>query len=82
MYPLITTVITAIAAERLREEHERTARIRLVRKIRRDRARYAARRRTSQVVPVMSSAETASSQPPSVSWNCQNRESGWTESSA
>ncbi|HEX8007053.1 MAG TPA: hypothetical protein VF482_11560 [Trebonia sp.] len=66
MYPLI---IPAIAAEQLREEYERTARIRLVREIRLTarRARHAARRRTSQIVPAMSSAATASSQPPSVS---------------
>ena len=40
----------------------------------------APRRRTSQTVPAISNTETARSQPPSVSWNCQNREAGCTDS--
>ena len=37
----------------------------------------AARRRTSQTVAAMSSADSASSQPPSMNWNGQNRLAGW-----
>ncbi len=37
----------------------------------------AARRRTSQTVAVMSSTASASSQPPSIHWNGQNRLPGW-----
>jgi hypothetical protein len=33
----------------------------------------AARRRTSQTVAAMSSTDSASSQPPSIHWNGQNR---------
>ena len=39
--------------------------------------RQAARRRTSQMVAAMSSADSASSQPPSIHWNGQNRLAGW-----
>jgi hypothetical protein len=37
------------------------------------RAVQAARRRTSQMVAAMSSADSASSQPPSIHWKGQNR---------
>jgi DNA-binding FadR family transcriptional regulator len=37
----------------------------------------AARRRTSQTVAAMSSTDSASSQPPSINWNGQNRLAGW-----
>jgi len=37
----------------------------------------AARRRTSQTVAAMSSTDSASSQPPSIHWNGQNRLTGW-----
>ena len=37
----------------------------------------AARRRTNQTVTAMSSADSASSQPPSIHWNAQNRLAGW-----
>ena len=37
----------------------------------------AARRRTSQTVTAMSSTDSASSQPPSIHWNGQNRLAGW-----
>jgi hypothetical protein len=37
----------------------------------------AARRRTSQTVAAMSSTDSASSQPPSIHWNGQNRLAGW-----
>jgi hypothetical protein len=37
----------------------------------------AARRRTSQTVAAIRISERASSQPPSMSWKCQNRLSGW-----
>jgi hypothetical protein len=37
----------------------------------------AARRRTSQMVAAMSSSDSASSQPPSIHWNGQNRLAGW-----
>jgi hypothetical protein len=37
----------------------------------------AARRRTSQTVAAMSSADSASSQPASIHWNGQNRLGGW-----
>jgi hypothetical protein len=37
----------------------------------------AARRRTSQMVAAMSSTDSASSQPPSIHWNGQNRLAGW-----
>ena len=37
----------------------------------------AARRRTSQTVAAMSSTDSASSQPPSIHWNGQNRLPGW-----
>jgi hypothetical protein len=37
----------------------------------------AARRRTSQMVAAMSSADSTSSQPPSMHWNGQNRLAGW-----
>jgi hypothetical protein len=40
-------------------------------------SRQAARWRTSQTVPAISSSESASSQPPSISWNGQNRTAGW-----
>ena len=40
-------------------------------------ALQAARRRTSQTVAAMSSADSASSQPPSIHWNGQNRLAGW-----
>ena len=36
----------------------------------------AARRRTSQMVTAMSSADSAISQPPSIHWNGQNRPPG------
>ena len=39
-------------------------------------APHAARRRTSQTVTVMSSTDSASSQPPSIHWNGQNRLAG------
>jgi hypothetical protein len=35
------------------------------------------RRRTSQTVAAMSSTDSASSQPPSIHWNGQNRLVGW-----
>jgi hypothetical protein len=38
---------------------------------------HAARRRTSQTVAAMSNTDSASSQPPSVHWNGQNRLTGW-----
>jgi hypothetical protein len=42
------------------------------------RARYqVARRRTSQMVAAVSSMESASSHPPSIHWNGQNRLPGW-----
>ena len=41
------------------------------------RAAQAARRRTSQTVAAMSSTDSASSQPPSIHWNGQNRLPGW-----
>jgi hypothetical protein len=37
----------------------------------------AARRWTSQMAAVMSSADSASSQPPSIHWNGQNRLADW-----
>ena len=37
----------------------------------------AARRRTSQTVTAMSSADSASSQPPSIHWNGQKWLAGW-----
>ena len=37
----------------------------------------ATRRRTSHTVTAMSSTESASSQPPSIHWNGQNRLAGW-----
>jgi hypothetical protein len=37
----------------------------------------AARRWTSQMVAAMSSTDSASSQPPSIHWNGQNRVAGW-----
>jgi hypothetical protein len=37
----------------------------------------AARRWTSQMVAAMSSTDSASSQPPSIHWNGQNRLVGW-----
>jgi hypothetical protein len=37
----------------------------------------AARQRTSQMVAAMSSTDSASSQPPSIHWNGQNRLAGW-----
>jgi hypothetical protein len=37
----------------------------------------AARRRTSQMVAAMSSADSATSQPLSIHWNVQNRLAGW-----
>jgi hypothetical protein len=37
----------------------------------------AARWRTSQMVAAMSSADSASSQPPSIHWKGQNRLAGW-----
>ena len=40
-------------------------------------AAQAARRRTSQTVTAMSSTDSASSQPPSIHWNGQNRLPGW-----
>jgi hypothetical protein len=40
-------------------------------------AAQAARRRTSQTVAAMSSTDSASSQPPSIHWNGQNRLTGW-----
>jgi ABC-type multidrug transport system ATPase subunit len=40
-------------------------------------AAQAARRRTSQTVAAMSSTDSASSQPPSIHWNGQNRLPGW-----
>ena len=40
-------------------------------------AAQAARRRTSQTVAAMSSTDSASSQPPSIHWNGQNRVTGW-----
>ncbi len=43
--------------------------------------RHAPRRRTSHMVPPISSADTVSSQPPSVSWNRQNRAFGCTDCS-
>ena len=36
-----------------------------------------ARRRTSHTVTAISSAESTSSQPPSIHWNAQNRLAGW-----
>ena len=42
-------------------------------------AGHAPRRRTSHTDPAMRAALTTSSQPASVSWNCQNRESGCTD---
>jgi hypothetical protein len=39
--------------------------------------RQAARRWTSQMVAAMSSADSASSQPPSIHWKGQNRLAGW-----
>jgi hypothetical protein len=39
----------------------------------RSRPGQAARRRTSQTVAAMSSIDSASSQPPSIHWNGQNR---------
>jgi hypothetical protein len=41
------------------------------------RALQAARRRTSQTVAAMSSTDSASSQPPSIHWNGQNRLAAW-----
>jgi oxalate decarboxylase len=38
---------------------------------------HAARRRTSQTVAASRISDSASSQPPSMSWKCQNRLSGW-----
>jgi hypothetical protein len=38
---------------------------------------HVARRRTSQTVAAMRTRESASSQPPSIHWNCQNRLAGW-----
>jgi len=40
-------------------------------------ALQVARRWTSQMVAAMRSRESASSQPPSIHWNGQNRLSGW-----
>jgi hypothetical protein len=40
-------------------------------------AAQVARRRTSQTVAAMSSADSASSQPPSIHWKGQNRLAGW-----
>jgi hypothetical protein len=40
-------------------------------------AAQAARRRTSQTVAAMSRSDSASSQPPSIHWNGQNRLAGW-----
>ena len=40
-------------------------------------AAQAARRRTSQTVAAISSTDSASSQPPSIHWNGQNRLAGW-----
>jgi hypothetical protein len=37
----------------------------------------AARRRTSQMVAAIRSTDSASSQPPSIHWNGQNRLTGW-----
>jgi len=37
----------------------------------------AARRRTSQTVAAMRSRDSASTQPPSIHWNGQNRLAGW-----
>jgi hypothetical protein len=37
----------------------------------------AARRRTSQMVAAIKSRDSASSQPPSIHWNGQNRLPGW-----
>ena len=39
--------------------------------------RQAARRWTSQMVVAMSSADSASSQPPSIHWKSQNRLADW-----
>ncbi len=39
--------------------------------------RQAARRWTSQMVAAMRSADSASSQPPSIHWKGQNRLAGW-----
>jgi hypothetical protein len=39
--------------------------------------RQVARRRTSHTVTPMSSTDNASSQPPSIHWNGQNRLAGW-----
>jgi hypothetical protein len=41
------------------------------------RAVHVARRRTSQTVAAMSRTDSASSQPPSIHWNGQNRLAGW-----
>jgi hypothetical protein len=38
----------------------------------------AARRRTTQTVAAMRTTESASSQPPSIHWNDQNRLPGWS----
>ncbi len=40
-------------------------------------ALQVARRWTSQTVTAMSSTDSASSQPPSIHWNGQNRLAGW-----
>jgi len=40
-------------------------------------AAQVARRRTSQTVTAMSSADSASSQPASIHWKGQNRAAGW-----
>jgi hypothetical protein len=71
-----------------RRRRRRQPRERLILRLRNgERARYVphtgerelqmARRRTAQMVTAMSSTDSASSQPPSIHWNDQNRLTGW-----
>ncbi len=57
-------------------ETEQAARVAVIR-CRDCPAAQVARRRTSQTVAAMSSADSASSQPPSIHWNGQNRLADW-----
>ena len=90
LYPLI---IQSLANEQLEESRRRAERVRRIRQARAENrpapeprtsppssaAGHAPRRRTSHTDPAMRAALTTSSQPASVSWNCQNRESGCTD---
>jgi hypothetical protein len=55
---------------------QRVARVAVIR-CRGWQAVHAPRRRTSQTVAAMSSSDSASSQPPLIHWNGQNRVTGW-----